>query len=120
MYIPKPITVLTIKREVIEVYDYIVDPIFVKLANDVVIGINPDTDQISFLTIDEKGIYSDMVSAFVQKPTLGHIELAIDTRKLTTIKSYSKNRKIDYDSLPIDSDLLELHLSYFHRNKKEQ
>lgn len=86
MFEPKAMDFITTNDKHILVYEYLDFPITAKLACDIVIGINPQMDEIAFLVPDENGVYIDITNGFCQKPTLGVAEINL---QISNLLSYS-------------------------------
>jgi hypothetical protein len=96
MYEPKAKDFLTSNGKHILVYDYLDFPYTVMLASEIVIGINPELDEITYLIPDKEGVYVDITTSQCLKPTYGTVDI---NSQIGNLLKYSLNKpdsKTDY------------------------
>jgi hypothetical protein len=95
MYEPKALDFLTSNGKHILVYEYLDFPYTVKLANDIVIGITPESDEVVFMVPDENEVYTELTRILSQKPTARSGELFILLHNLWQQSKISGGKEID-------------------------
>lgn len=117
MYEPKPIVAKTIDGTIIEVYDYLTDCLFIPLANDLVIGINQNRDEIMILTVDKNGFYFDIATSYLEKPTQGSVKINFSSQNLQAIETFNKQGMLTRNVVSSKSeDILNLILNFYRRD----
>lgn len=102
----------TIDDEFIEIRAYLCDEenLFIKLKSDVVLMIEKSRNSVKFLLPDKNGCYDLVTDVYPTKPSLGHLELNIDTSFLRMIEKIYTDKKIDRDFSGDQLDSLQLFL----------
>lgn len=109
----KAVDLLTTNGKHIMIYDYLDFPITVMLANDIVVGINPETDEIAIMVPNEDYVYSDITHINTSKPTRGNVKIDLSANNLLSMQKF-KNGKF-YDQEFFKSSFLRLLLDYYRR-----
>lgn len=118
MYEPKIVDAVTLNGKHILIYEDLEYEHLVMLANDLVVGICPKTDRVEFLTLDEKGVYVDIMTTLTSKPTALNAELVLDIRKVWKISSLGKGKHIQDDFRRIGHSEIET-LEFHYQNPRE-
>ncbi|BAD74784.1 hypothetical protein UM396_02850 [Geobacillus subterraneus] len=113
MYEPKAVDHITSNGRHILIYDYLDYPVTIMLANDIVVGINPEADEICLMVPDQNNVYRDITDIISTKPTMGAIELFLKADNLWAVESYKNAKQIGKQIL--NKSLTELKLCYSKR-----
>jgi hypothetical protein len=113
MYEPKAVDHITTNGKHILIYDYLDYPITIMLANEIVLGINPEADEICFMIPDKNYVYKEITDIFSTKPTLGAIEIFLKAHNLWAVESYKNGENVDKQF--IQEKLTDIKLHYLNR-----
>src|SRR5690606_19037037 len=95
MFEPKVLDHLTINGSHILIYEHLDFPITIMLANDIVVGINPEADEVSLLIPNKDKVYDYITTIQTTKPTFGCVEVDLTTHFLKSSKKFSKGNFVD-------------------------
>lgn len=110
----KIVDLITTNEKHVMVYDYLSNfPITIKLLNDILLGIDLETDKISFMIPDENQVYQEITSISSTKPTLGEIELNLGAHNLCFIDKFKNGTYTGKEF--IQEKLLNIKLGYWNR-----
>lgn len=113
MYEPKAVDLLTTNGKHILIYDYLVFPITVMLANDIVVGINPEADEIAIMVPNEDYVYDDITHINTAKPTRGNVKIDLSASNLKSIQKFKQGKF--YEQELFRDPFLSLLLDYYKR-----
>jgi len=116
MYEPKVVDHITSNGKLVLMYDYLDNAysLTIMLANDIVVGINPEADEICFMVPDKDGVYTDVTDIVSAKPTQGTVELIMAAHHLWSVESYKNAQQVGRQIL--NKSLTQIKLCY-HSNR---
>lgn len=95
--------------------EYLIAPITVMLANDIVVGIDPESDEISLMVPNSDGVYDQITYMNTSKPTLGNIEVSLSAHHLTSSKKFKDGNFLDEEFYK--DKFTRLILGFYNRNR---
>ncbi|MBO1087817.1 hypothetical protein [Enterococcus hirae] len=112
-YLMEPKLQKTTDGEFIEVRTYLCgkNVLFIKLRSDVVLMIDEMRHSIKFLLPNKNSCYDIVTEIFPTKPSLGNLELSMNTLCLSMIEKVYKNNRFDRDLINNQLNSIKLFLS---------
>lgn len=113
MYTPKAVDFVTSNDKHIMIYEHLDYPFTIKLSNDLVVAVDPKSDEVVFLIPDDNEIYNVLTDITSRKPSACEAELFIRLNDLFKYEELSKGEVINTKHISkMDSDFINYHFAH--------
>lgn len=113
MYTPKAVDFVTSNDKHIMIYEHLDYPFTIKLSNDLVVAVDPQSDEVVFLIPDDNEIYNVLTDITSRKPSACEAELFIRLKDLFKYEELSKGEVINTKhTSKMDSDFINYHFAH--------